>query len=884
MQATTSFLLIDKMLERVKKAKEESDTSYFFDLLLLGELITKIITASLISGIENDKDRNRYRNLHRIVRADGIGEWTSTLDESLVGVSSQYLQDTIAANEHKELQTKMKAGTWQHDCVASLTSIFPFLGLDVIALPEKVQARQWFLYFSQLRNGTRGHGAIQPHECSQACTGLERSIKLIIENFYLFKRQWVYLHQNLNGKYRVTNLNNSTENFDSLKGNIKHEENYANGVYIYFDKKTIVELLVSDPDATDFYLPNGNFKDKSFELLSYISNQRQFNDSSKYLTPANELPQSETQGLGELEVQENCFGNIPPLPNDYIHRKSLEDDLVKILSQLDRYPIVTLRGRGGIGKTTLALSVIHEIAKTERFEIILWFSSRDIDLQLDGPKPVKNAMLTELDLADEFVKLLDVKDLSKKQERIQYLANQMTSSSYGKILFVFDNFETVQNPSDLFNWIDTYVRNPNKVLITSRISKSFKADFPIEIHGMDDTEAKELINQTAQNLNIQSLLTDALQEDIIEEAQGHPYVMKILLGQIAINPKDLHIERIMATQDDILTALFKRTYNTLTPAAKRIFLTLCSWRSVIPLIALEAVMLRPDLKDKINVEDSVDELQKSSFIDIIESKTDSFVFISVPLAAFLFGKGELEVSPMKIAILSDRELLQEFGVTQQLDIQNGISPRIERKFKAVAKRISTSNETLIMHIPLLEFLCRKYPYAWNFLYQLYIENNEFIHAEEALREYLKTPLNSEERKYSLQRISSLYRHSYNWFGEVNALTELCLLPNATIEEISDTANVINNYVFRDDSHVPRLILDDEIKESLINKVAEVMDKKITSSHYLTPITATDYSRLAWLYMHLQDQDKAKEAVEKGLAKDFNNPHCVKLARKLGLEI
>ncbi len=877
MNAITNFQPLKQMIERVNKAKEDSDTTYFYDLMLLGESLSKIIVSSLVGGIVNDKDRNRYRLLHRLVRADGIGEWSSVLDEIVGGVASQYLQKSIIQFEQKELQTKFKDDTWQYNSIKSLVEIFPILGLPEIVIPDRTQARQWFSYFAQLRNGTKGHGAMQPHECSFACKNLETSLKFIIENFYLFKRQWVFLHQNLNGKYRVTNLNSDISNFEELKSTSKYASLYSNGIYVYFDFNTLIELIFSDPDSTDFYLPNGNFREKNFELLSYNTNQRQLGDSTKYLVPANELPESETQGLGSLDVQGNCFGNIPPLPNDYIIRKDLENDLKNILDQEDRYPIVTLVGRGGIGKTTLALSVLHEISKSQRFSLILWFSSRDIDLKLEGPKPVKNSMLTEQDLADEFVKLLNIQGLAKPINKINYLSEQMTNSEFGKVLFVFDNFETVQNPTELFNWIDTYIRNPNKVLITSRISKSFKADYPIEIQGMNFQECIELINKTAENLKIRDLITEKIESEIIEEAQGHPYVIKILMGQIAKNPKSVHIERIMASQEDILIALFRRTYNTLTPAAKRIFLTLCSWRSLVPMVSLEAVMLRPDIKDKIDVEEAVDELRKSSLVDIISSSNDSSFFISVPLAAFLFGKGELEVSPMKIAILSDRELLQEFGVTQQTDIQNGIKPRIERKFRAVANRISQSGDNLDNHKQILEFLCRKFPYAWNFLYQLYFENEDFLEAQECLREYLKNNISNEEKKSALIRLSMLYKITHDWFAEVNSLTELCFLPNATLEEISDTANLINNYFFEDETHNANLQLDDEIKESLIRKVAELMNSKMNGY-----ATATDYSRLAWLYAHLRDFEKAKEVVSKGLVKDFHNPYCYKLAIKFKL--
>ena len=50
----------------------------------------------------------------------------------------------------------------------------------------------------------------------------------------------------------------------------------------------------------------------------------------------------------------------------------------------------------------------------------------------------------------------------------------------------------------------------------------------------------------------------------------------------------------MAPQDEVLDALFERSYNRLSAPAQRAFLTLCTWRSSVPRIALEAVLLRPE--------------------------------------------------------------------------------------------------------------------------------------------------------------------------------------------------------------------------------------------------------------------------------------------------
>lgn len=237
------------MQERIKKSKEDSDTSYFYDLMLLGELFIKFTVSCLIAGIQDDKDRNRYRLIHRIVRADGIGEWSSVLDEILIGVPSQILQGTITVNEQKELLVKCDSGAWQYKSIQSLINIFPIVQLEEINMPVKTVGRQWFSYFAQLRNGTKAHGALTASQCSMACQYLSDSLSIVIENFSMFRREFAYLYLNMNGRYRVTKLNESISNFEELKFSNRYSSLFQNGLYVYFDRITHIELINSTPEA-----------------------------------------------------------------------------------------------------------------------------------------------------------------------------------------------------------------------------------------------------------------------------------------------------------------------------------------------------------------------------------------------------------------------------------------------------------------------------------------------------------------------------------------------------------------------------------------------------------------------------------------------------------
>lgn len=128
-------------------------------------------------------------------------------------------------------------------------------------------------------------------------------------------------------------------------------------------------------------------------------------DARPYLAVANNRPPSETEGKRELDVLGNVFSNLPAVPSGYVNRPRLEAEASSIVTN-DRHPIVTLVGRGGTGKTSLVLAILHEMASTNRYQAIIWFSARDIDLTTEGPKVVQPRVMAEKDIAAEYISLL----------------------------------------------------------------------------------------------------------------------------------------------------------------------------------------------------------------------------------------------------------------------------------------------------------------------------------------------------------------------------------------------------------------------------------------------------------------------------------------------
>ena len=167
--------------------------SFYMALMYVGEMMTKLVTLGLVSAIEDDRDRSRYCQLYRLVRADGLGEWSRVLEEATSGPSSQHLCE-MARTEQREPTQKLGPGAWQCEAVCMLDRCLRNLDKGREGSPFKVEGRRWFLLFSELRNRTRGHGAFSGSLCATIAPELEQSLLLFFRNFSLFRRDWVYYY------------------------------------------------------------------------------------------------------------------------------------------------------------------------------------------------------------------------------------------------------------------------------------------------------------------------------------------------------------------------------------------------------------------------------------------------------------------------------------------------------------------------------------------------------------------------------------------------------------------------------------------------------------------------------------------------------------------
>jgi len=454
----------------------------------------------------------------------------------------------------------------------------------------------------------------------------------------------------------------------------------------------------------------------------------------------------------------------------------------------------------------------------------------------------------------------------------QFFESQLQKCELGPCLFVFDNFETTQSPVEAFNWIDSFIRHPNKALITTRL-REFKGDYPVEVKGMTDTEGRILIGQTALALNVTDLLSEEYTDELLSRSEGHPYIIKILLGEVAKQNRAANIPQLVASSDGILTALFERTYGSLSPCAQRAFLTLSAWSSAVPRLALEAVLFQ-STGERYEVERGLESLLQYSLAESHISPNDGQEFVGLPLVASIFGKKKLNISYSKAAIQADVEILQMLGPSRRDDVHLGLALRIERLLSNISKRLENGSP-YESYSAILTAICSAYNPGWLILARWHMEQETlegYAAAKDELQRFLEEGPNASDAAEAWRLLALVCKQTGDNLGEVHAYIERAQLAKITFYELSNTANRLNNVIRETGPD-----LDKELKQSLIRPLLKLLqDRQVEAD-------GIDYSRMAWLAINSIQESLARDYVRAGLKIDSGNHHLIKLAQRLQME-
>jgi hypothetical protein len=856
---------VAKVAARLNVVGPESSADTFLITSYLAEAAIKTIAAVFYAGLLDKAPDYAYRMGYELVRADGLGSWEQAIRLSTtLPYASYFGPDFSQALEWTTKRRTRAEDEWYKDGQNAASEVLRELGVELEASRQDT-VRTLLSAFVQIRNKTKAHGAVGEDFFRKVNGSYIRAVSSLVNNCPMFGWSWMHLSRRQKGDpIRGISLQ-GTEPRYMKNAELEGLNTTSDGVFFTIGQTRKIfacaPFIQTTLECREFYFPNGGFSQSgNAESVDYGSGIVEKCDFSDFLRVPTPLPKSETHGLESIDVQSNVFGNLPALKESYVNRPILEEELEARL--LDKnHAIITLHGSGGVGKTYLALAVAHKITQSNepRFESVMWISGRDVDLRPTGPQLVKPAVLKLEDISKKHG------DLFGGNGTVEDFADVLQGPStcaYPGTLFIFDNFETMENVRELHRFLDTYTHLPNKVLITSR-ERAFKADYPIEVRGMERPEAIEMMNKIGRDLGIEPLLTPRTMDAIYEYTKGHAYVMRVVVGEMAKEGKYVPPSQIMSSRIDIVNAVFERSFTKMTDNARWLFLVVSNWKSRISELSLVVVLGQRG----VDVEAGIEECLRLSLIQR-EELQDGQPCYSAPQLARVFGRKKIEGDSDRLVIQEDLETIRKFGVvseSQGLETQGSQIHRFIAWIRSEARSSDTAKTQKLD--ALLETLATFWPDGW---LELATFRAQVGGAPESIDAALRRAV--EECPYKKEVWLERAKFAQLMGNEATRIASLVSAVDAAptdVDLVRDVATQLGKYIndhLQDIPQARRGVYLASVRSHMV-KISDNLD-------------ANGLGRLAWLFLLEGDRQNSKLYAEKGLRKDPCNEHCLKFLDRL----
>lgn len=326
--------------------------------------------------------------------------------------------------------------------------------------------------------------------------------------------------------------------------------------------------------------------DKLISLTSLISDSLSLQEFNILLEKIKTDPSSIIIKIPSDFVEDyldrNGILNNIPIP-DYEYEGGFvgrEEDRKKIIQYLnsEKFPVITITGSGGVGKTSLALKVIQDMTEkpdNKSFDAIIWLSAKENRLSDLGIEDIEPSLKNYDELLDTIIELFgftnEVK--SNNTEEKEKLVNNIIELT-SKMLIVIDNLETITDQRIINFILDASVKI--KFLITSRKGLG-QLERRHELKELKAKEAVYLFRQLSKDKQLTSLISlpEETIKNYVSKVSFYPLAIKWVVGQVA-RGKDINkiISSIHSNESDISKFCYEQIFSTLNTASQKIMYTL----------------------------------------------------------------------------------------------------------------------------------------------------------------------------------------------------------------------------------------------------------------------------------------------------------------------
>jgi LuxR family transcriptional regulator, glucitol operon activator len=290
------------------------------------------------------------------------------------------------------------------------------------------------------------------------------------QKFHILLRHKQYLPEGLIKYY--TNLTNSISNLIPVRHAVMHGRPATADQYNF--TLSLANDLLSQPNLWE------NLK-KALELIR--NNPEQLSTF--------------TNAYIEDDLIDETLHNLPLVDYDdtgFVRREKLEKLLKKRI--LGRFPVITVQGEAGNGKTALVLQTAYNftVLTDHNFDAIVWVTAKTNTLTIDEIKRIDTTIIDSLSVFQNVADQFEPGD-SDPMERLNTLLSE------NKILLIIDNLETV-----LDEYIIDFAENiPGEsiVVFTSRIPLGIGST--IKVDGFTEKESLTYFRRLIESYAVSDL-------------------------------------------------------------------------------------------------------------------------------------------------------------------------------------------------------------------------------------------------------------------------------------------------------------------------------------------------------------------------------------------
>lgn len=270
-----------------------------------------------------------------------------------------------------------------------------------------------------------------------------------------------------------------------------------------------------------------------------------------------------------IDESTKLLHNLPQAEFDDTGFVARERELVELKNALaGPYPVVTVAGEGGLGKTALALKACYDLLDDQKsgLDAIVWTTAKATKLTLSEIESIEGAISTSLGIIESAASLLG------RQNETSAIDDLLSHLRNNKILLVIDNLETVidQNIQALVSQIPA----GSKILITTRIGLG-AFNFPIPLLPLSSKDAAFYFRRTARVWGVPDLsaLSNAAVDGYCVKLQRNPLFIKWFIQSVRAGKRPTVLT---SNPKMFLEFCLQNVFNSLSDDARLVASTLSS--------------------------------------------------------------------------------------------------------------------------------------------------------------------------------------------------------------------------------------------------------------------------------------------------------------------